>query len=252
MNALELYNISKRFGNLQALTDVTLAIPAGSICALVGSNGAGKTTMFNIVNGLIAPDSGSLILNSQDITRLDVLMRATLGMGRLWQDLRILNRMTALENLCLATKQQKGEHVMPIFFAARKVTLQENDIRSRSLEILDFLGLEDKADSLAENLSYGQQKLLAIGRLLMNDATFLLLDEPFSGLSPNMIQIVMDKLKEIVNTGKTIFLIEHNLPKTLEIANRIYVLSAGKLVASATPKEFAENKSLLREVFVGV
>jgi ABC-type branched-subunit amino acid transport system ATPase component len=252
MCVLELQNISKKFGNVQVLNDVTLSMRSGTICALVGSNGAGKTTLFNIINGLLAPDSGNVVFDNTDMTRSNVTQRVEWGIGRLWQDVRLFEKMSVLDNLCVAKKRQRGESILPLFFSKKSVTNEENENALKALEILAFLGLEHESASLAENLSYGQQKLLAIGRLLMNDAELLLLDEPFSGLSPVMVETVIKKLQEITGNGKTIFMIEHNLPKTLEIADTIHVLNKGEIVASGAPEDFAEKSSLLREVYVGV
>jgi ABC-type branched-subunit amino acid transport system ATPase component len=217
MTILETKNLYKAFDGVLAVDNINLSIEKGSISSLIGPNGAGKTSLFNVINGFISQDTGTILFKGKAIDNFSVSERALLGIGRLWQDIRLFNNMTVIENLLAAKKEQPGEKLFKNFFRYNSVLNSEKENFKSAEQTLEFLHLSDKRDSLAQNLSYGQQKLLAIGRLLMNDAELLLLDEPTAGVNPVMIDEILKVIKQLSETGKTIFLIEHNIPKALSI-----------------------------------
>ncbi len=251
MSYFELKDISFGLNGSKILDNISLKIPEpGGIYALVGPNGAGKTTLFNIIEGFLKQTMGSIILNGQDISKLNIKERIKKGMGRLWQDIRIFDKMTVLENICLAAKNQTGENIFQLFINRKKYQQEEEQIINKAGHILVLLGLEDNENSLAENLSYGQQKLVGIGRCLMSDSSFLLLDEPFSGLSHIAIAEVQKKLEEIAYNGKTIFMIEHEIAKTLVIAKKVFILNQGRLnFESSNPVKI---KEALNTIYSGI
>ncbi len=195
---VETDSLNKRFGGVVALDDVTLDFPAGSVTAIIGPNGAGKTTLFNVIAGFLKPDSGSVFLvpngegdaenKKTNILGLPPHQITLRGVGVLFQDIRIFEKLTALENVAVGAKNQPGENPLNCFFRPSRVALREKDVLEKARHCLDYVGLADKAHLWAEQLSYGQQKLMAIARLLSGDAKVLLLDEPTSGVHPDMIE----------------------------------------------------------------
>lgn len=248
---LEISSLSKSFDGLKAVDDVSLSIEKGNIASIIGPNGAGKTTLFNLVNGFIRQDSGSIHYKGASVDELSPTQRAILGIGRLWQDIQLFKNMTVLENLLVAKKSHPGEKVLNNFLAFRGVTKLENDNVYAAEKVLTFIHLEHKRNSLAQDLSYGQQKLLALGRLLMNDADLLLLDEPLAGVNPKMINDIQNLIKQLVTEGKTVLMIEHNLPKAMEISDVVYVMDEGRIELKGKPSDISEAKKL-KEIYLGV
>jgi len=177
--------------------------------------------------------------------------RAELGLGRLWQDIRLFKNMTLLENLMVARKDQEGEGVLNNFLRRGNVRRSESETREKAIEILKSIRLEEKQNSSAQDLSYGQQKLVALGRLLINDAELLLLDEPTAGVNPVMIDEILEVIAGLAESGKTILMIEHNIPKALRISDWVYVMDAGRIELSGTPSDVRKDPEL-REVYLSV
>jgi ABC-type branched-subunit amino acid transport system ATPase component len=251
MTILETKNLYKAFDGVLAVDNINLSIEKGSVSSLIGPNGAGKTSLFNVINGFISQDSGSILFKGKVIDNFSVSERALLGIGRLWQDIRLFNNMTVIENLLAAKKEQPGEKLFKNFFTYNRVLNSEKENLKLAEQTLEFLQLSDKRHSLAQNLSYGQQKLLAIGRLLMNDAELLLLDEPTAGVNSVMIDEILKVIKQLSETGKTIFLIEHNIPKALSISDWVYVMNQGKIELSDKP-DYIYKTPELREIYITV
>lgn len=229
MSVLEIKQLHKDFDGVKAVNEVCLSAASGTITTIIGPNGAGKTTLFNLIDGFIRPDSGSINYKG---TRIDVLRpsrRAQLGIGRLWQDVRLFGKMSVLENLLVARKNQPGESVINCLVRRRRVSQAEKDNRKDAEKILEYVGLKHRLHDPAQNLSYGQQKLVAIARLLSNDAEFLLLDEPTAGVHPSMIDAILSLIKELAAEGKTILMIEHNVPKARLVSDFIYVMDQGRI-----------------------
>ena len=248
---LELVNLSKSFGGIKAVNNVNLVFESKTITGLIGPNGAGKTTIFNLISGLLKPDSGKIFFDNRDITNLKSYQRAQAGIGRLFQDVRVFNKMTCIENVLIAIPHQKGEKIIEIIFDRKRLTQLERQNISKAEELLEFVGLIDKKNELAENLSFGQQKLLAIARLLAADAQLLLLDEPTSGVHPELINKILQLIKKLPERNKTIIFIEHNINVVLDIADWLYLLDEGNVVAFGLPYEVLEDK-ITKEVYLGV
>lgn len=248
---LQISNLCKSFNGLKAVNDVSLSIEKATIASVIGPNGAGKTTLFNLINGFIQQDSGSIQYEGRNIDALSPSQRAILGIGRLWQDIRIFRNMTVLENLLVAKKNHPGEKVLRILLSFKDIVKFEKDNVNEVEKVLEFVHLEHKHKSLAQDLSYGQQKLLALGRLLMNDADLLLLDEPLAGVNPKMINDIQELINQLVAQGKTILMIEHNLSKAMEISDIVYVMDEGRIQLKGKPSDISETQKL-KEIYLGV
>lgn len=248
---LQISNLIKSFNGIRAVDNISFSIEKATVTSIIGPNGAGKTTLFNLINGFINQDSGCVYYKGRKIDKLSPENRAKIGIGRLWQDIRLFRNMTVLENLLVAKKNNPGEIVRRNFFLPKSIAKFEKHNIELAEEILGFINLKIQQNTLAQNLSYGQQKLLAIGRLLMNDAELLLLDEPFAGVNPIMIDEISELIKKIVEQGKTILMIEHNVPKALSISDFVFVMDEGKIALYGLPRVIYDN-SQLKDIYIGV
>jgi ABC-type branched-subunit amino acid transport system ATPase component len=248
---LEVRNLTRFFGGVAAVKDVSIAFPPKRITALIGPNGAGKTTLFNLICGYIAPTRGEILLGHQSLRGLKPWQIARLGIGRLFQDVRVFGKLTALENVLVAFPNQVGEMFWePVVRRAQTLKMQRQNVE-RAMALLELVCLADRANTTAENLSYGQQKLLAIARLLAMDARILLLDEPASGVHPAVLETVMNLMTSLAKQGRTVVFIEHNISVVLEVAHWVYVLDDGEVVAFGLPDEVIHDR-VTREVYLGV
>ena len=248
---LELKDVTKRFGGIVAIENASLAFSKGKITGLIGPNGAGKTTLFNIITGFLKPDEGSVYFNDSVINGFSPWLIARLGIGRLFQDIRVFNKLAVLENILLAKKQQPGEDPMFSLFKRKRVLGVEKENIKEARKWLEFVGLEEKENSLAENLSYGQQKLLAIARLLAGGFEALLLDEPAAGVNPQMIKSVLDVIRKLAQAGKTVVVIEHNMNVIMEISDWVYFMDEGKVITFGLPREILGD-SEVRKAYLGI
>lgn len=248
---LKIEQLSKSFDGILAVGNVNISVEKGTITSIIGPNGAGKTTLFNLINGFVRQDSGKIIFKDNSIDNLSSSDRALLGIGRLWQDIRLFENMSVLDNLLVAPKHQQGESLWKNFLLTKVINSSEKNYYEQACKILEFVNLQDKINNFAQDLSYGQQKLLAIARLLMNESELLLLDEPLAGVNPKMIEKILDVIRNIASTGRTVLMIEHNVHKAKSISDKVLVMDEGKIEISGTPAEVFLN-SQLREVYLGV
>ena len=250
MTLLRLRHITKSFEGLRVVDDLSLSFEPGKIISLIGPNGAGKTTLFNIISGLLRQDSGDIVYRGERLDKLAAFKRAQRGIGRLWQDVRVFEKMTVLDNVSLAKKGNPGEGILSNLFRIPSVLRFETHNLEQARYWLEFVGLAGKEKSLAGDLSYGQQKLLAIARLLANDADLLLLDEPTSGIHPHLIDAVLGVIERIVHEGKTVILIEHNFGVVFKISDWVHLTVKGRIELSGKPNDIVQA-SLLKEVYLG-
>jgi len=249
-------NISKSFAGVNVLSGLNLEFEAGKVTALIGPNGAGKTTLFNVISGFIKPNQGlvELISGNGQRTKLTGLMPQNIalkGIGRLFQDVRTFKKLTLLENLMTAAPGQTGEDPLKAVFRPQAVKSEEAVSEKRAMELLSFVGLEEFPHKPAETLSYGQQKLLAIARLMAGNSSVFLLDEPTSGVHPEMMEKLLSVIRALAQEGKTVVVIEHNMNVVLKVSDWVFLLDDGQVAYFGMAQEVL-NSNELKEAYLGV
>ncbi len=243
--------ISKRFGNFTALEGVDAVIRPGQVTAFVGPNGAGKTTLFHVVSGNLRPDKGEVLLDGKNIAGLPTWKIAQLGVGKLFQDVRVFENLTVLENVCVALLQPREQTLASLYRFSKK-NLPIEKYREEALHWLEFVGLAECARMKGGELSFGQQKLLAIARLVAHKSTVLLLDEPTAALSPVMMQKMMALIRKLTeNRNLSVALIEHNMSVVRELASYTYFMHEGTVFCHGSQEEVLKNPEV-RELYMGL
>lgn len=243
--------LSKAFGGLQAVNDVTFSVEKGSLTSLIGPNGAGKTTIFDLISGFLTADEGRIMFKGQELTKRKPHDIVSLGMARTFQHLGLFFQLSVWDNVFLALPGKLQECLWGVFIPRRMVRKEAGNLEEQTGEILNFLGLTEKAGEQVANLSWGDQKLVSIGRLLATGGEFLLIDEPASGLSDVQIDHVKSLLRGLVTRGKTILLIDHNMEAIMDISDWVIVLDFGKILVEGKPAEILANEEVIR-VYLGV
>lgn len=246
MGAVEVRSVTKYFGGLAAVNEASLIFLPGRVTGLIGPNGAGKTTLFNLISGFLKPDGGEIWLDGTRIDRLPPWRIAQLGVGRLFQDVRVYDRLTVLDNVMLARRGLKGENPLFSLLRRRAVKREEEENSEEARRWLEFVGLAEKEGSLAENLSYGQQKLLSLARLFAGGFDVLLLDEPTAGVHPRMIKPILDLIRRMAEEGKTVVVIEHNMSVIADASDWVYFMNEGRVIAFGTPDEVLGDPEVKR------
>lgn len=242
---LSIKNLSKSFDGIKALDNLTLSIDNGRIIGIIGPNGAGKTTLFNVISGFLTPDNGEMRYKDSNILGMSGYRISNMGISRTFQDMRLIMRLTVLENVLLAMKNQAGENVFHAIFNFRGLKNEEAENREKAKSLLEYVNIQEKTDDLAESLSYGQQKLLSLACCLASDAELFLLDEPVAGINPEIIEKILVIIKELKEKGKTVILIEHNLDAIARVSDTIVVMDEGRKVTEGKHDDILNDPRVL-------
>lgn len=243
---LELSEVSLSFGGLQAVRDLSLAVEERKITSLIGPNGAGKTTVFNLITGFLRPDAGVIRYKGRSLNGVSPTDRVALGISRSFQEVRAFRALTALENVLVAIPHNPGEQLTRALFAWRHVNRVQRQNRERAIQLLEFVGLANLAHKRGGDLSFGQQKRLALARLLATGAELLLLDEPAAGVDTSNIAHMYELFARLLAEGKTILLIEHNLDLVADLSHHLIVLHQGRKLAEGPPRDVMQDPQVLK------
>jgi len=247
---LRLDGVSKFFGGLPALHDVSISVPAGRLTALIGPNGAGKSTLINCMTGVFPPSSGSIRFLDQEIAGLPAHRVTRLGIHRTFQNLRLFPRLSVLDNVLTGLTCEGGESMLMAMLRLPYLRHRERRLRLKALEAMDRFGLADKAQWPAGVLAYGDKKRVELARAIVGNPKLLLLDEPVAGLNAEETAAVADQLRNLRRAGHTILLVEHDMDLVMNIADLVVVLDSGRCIATGTAGEVRRNPLVL-EAYLG-
>ena len=247
---IDICNISKQFGSVRALDQVSFTVPDGAIYGLIGPNGAGKTTVFNLVTGLLQPTGGAIDFQGESLIGLPSHRITQRGIARTFQNIRIFKEMDLLENVMVGLHDHLEYGTLGLLFNTPGYRRAEKRARERALELLTWVGLDHKADLLADNLSYGDQRKLEFARALATEPKLLLLDEPVAGMNPSEKTVLMEEIRNIRDRGYGVFMIEHDMRFVMGLCDRIAVLNFGRIIAEGTPDQVRNNPEVI-EAYLG-
>lgn len=248
---LDVRRVTKQFGGLTAVKDLTMSVPRGALYGLIGPNGAGKTTVFNLLTGMYDPTEGQILLDGQRVDGKEPYQIAKLGMTRTFQNIRLFSDMTVLENVMAARHLRSRQMLADAVIGTSRHHAEEREARERSLALLDIFGLKPLADESATSLPYGSQRRLEIARAMATDPKVLLLDEPAAGMNPQESRELMDLIRWLRDEcALTIVLVEHNMKVVMGICETVQVIDHGEAIAVGTPAEIQKNTDVI-EAYLG-
>lgn len=248
---LDVQNISKNFGGLKAVSNLSFSIKKGEILAIIGPNGAGKTTVFNLITGFYTADNGKIIFNNKDITKIPPHKIAKLGIRRTFQNLRLFKNLTVYDNIIAAVYSENNYNIFSALFNTTKKKDVTKKAEQKTLEILEFFNLLNKSDNLAGALPYGEQRRLELARAIATEPELVLIDEPAAGMNPSEINDFINLLNAAKKKFNLTFaLIEHQMELVMSIAQRIVVMDFGEKIMEGTPEEVKNDKRVI-EAYLG-
>ena len=250
MNRLTIENVSRNFGGVRALDDVSFVVEPGTIHGLIGPNGAGKTTLINILSGLLPPSAGRMSYKGHDLHRLPVHQMAAIGIARTFQNIRLFPHMTCLENVKAGQHLTSRRSLLPRLLQLPAARREDRQLHERAMQTLDRVGLAGKASYQSRNLSYGERRRLEIARALSLNPSLLFLDEPVAGMRQGEASVVADLLRTLCREGMTVLLIEHNMSFVMSLCSRITVLDFGRVLTTGNPLEVRACREVV-EAYLG-
>jgi len=247
---LEVKKLGKRFGGLAAISELDLSVVDSEILGLIGPNGAGKTTFFDVISGFLPPSSGRVIFDGRDVTGSKAHQIAQLGIGRIFQASTLFMKISVLDNVLTGHHMSYKTRIWKRLLRTPSAFQEEELLRQRAMEILEFMGLASLKDELAANLPHGHQRILGVCMALATNPKLLLLDEPVTGMNVSEIQTMIELIRQIRDRGVTIVLVEHDMKAVMNLCDRIAVLNYGRKIAEGLPDEIRGNKEVV-EAYLG-
>ena len=250
-NVLECNNLNLSFKNHHAVKDFSISVKEKQVCGLIGPNGAGKTTVLNLLTKVYQPDTGSIIVNGRDATKMNSHQINLNGVARTFQNIRLFREMSILENIMVGFNSKMRYNLIDSIFKTPRYFKEEEEIRTKSMNLLSIFGMEKSADLISKNLSYGVQRRVEILRALATNPSVLLLDEPAAGMNTSETSELFEVINKIKNKFGTAFIvIEHNMNFIMNICDYIYVLNQGETIAEGIPSDIQKNKQV-EEIYLG-
>ncbi|MDA8434179.1 MAG: ABC transporter ATP-binding protein [Nitrospiraceae bacterium] len=250
MHLLKVKGLSKHFGGIRALEDVSFGVKDGAIQSVIGPNGAGKTTLFNCLTGFLRPTKGSIVFREAEITGMPADRISRRGISRTFQNIRLFRDMSVIENVVVAQHPMIRSGLLQAVLRLSGFVREEREVREKAFEYLEFLGIETLAEKSAGSLAYGLQRKIEIARAMATGAPLILLDEPTAGMNPQETEEMMTIIRNLRNIGKTIILIEHDMKVVMGISDRIVVIDHGVKIAEGVAREI-RNDPLVIEAYLG-
>jgi len=247
---LEIRNITKRFGGIVALQEVSLSVDKGGVVAIIGPNGSGKTTLLNVITGVYVPEEGEVLLNGNCIQSLSPEKVCKVGISRTFQNIRLFKKLTVLENVMIGSHKLYKRGLTEIIISTKGFKQEQEQHKKRAMELLEFVGLKGKEGVKPENLPYASQRFLEIARALASEPQVLLLDEPAAGMNAVEIEHLIELIKKLSKTGITILLIEHIMGLVREVTDSVVVLSYGEKIAEGNYEDIEKNTAVI-EAYLG-
>ena len=247
---LETKDLTMGFAGLKALTGVNLEIAKGMIHSIIGPNGSGKTTFFNLVSGIYKPTRGRILFQGKEITRLKPFQVAEAGIARTFQNIRIFRTMTVMENVLVGQHCRTKEGLLANALQLKRIKREEERVKGKTLDVLRMMGLEGKVYRRATELPYGERRLLEMARALASDPQLLMIDEPTAGMNERETFETMEIIRRIQDLGVTVLLVEHHMKVVMGISSRISVLDHGEKIAEGTPQEIQEDECVIEAYLV--